>query len=581
MKTATRKFCARIDEAFQLLKDHAKEEARTLFFQLVAESSDNIEEILQLGNLARHLGEKVAAINLYAEAVIQYPENAGYLNDLAQAYLDNDMLEKAEELLQKAIDTNPDFYLSYIKLSYIAIRNQSFSTAVEILEKARALKPSEPDIYFNLISALNHVGRTEDACRYAKKLIKLQPGKAENYHLMGRVLTGLGQFEEAETSFKKAISMDRTLGYSYIDIASIKKYTEKDSAFIKQAEKALKMSMPATYRSAIHFSLGKMYSDCGKWDEAFQHYQRGNLIAKPAVYERAPYDVYNKTHKVFTGKFLEEHRTAGNDTETPVFVVGMPRSGTTLIERIIASHPQGAGAGELKAIAHVNYEICPNDKLDRYRSALTASVKDGGIEKGIDYYLKILRDQREDASRVVDKMPNNFIFLGLIHLMFPRAKIINVIRSPLDVCLSCYFQAFESIDWANDFESLVEQYGLYRKAIDYWRKVLPDNTIIDIEYEKLTADPEVEARKLIEGIGLQWDDSCLEFYKKKSAVITASVWQVRQPVYSSSRKRWMNYAKHIEELANGLQAYLNNDEIEELKRQGVKLKKKWRLNPFA
>lgn len=571
----------RIDYALTCLDKEDKAQAQNIFIQLLDSPVEDNENLSLLANLATKLGEKVAAINLYVELVKNNPDNTGYMDSLAQAYIDNNMLLEAEQLLGRIIEHDPKFYLPYVRLSYIAIQNQSYSSAVELLETAVHIKPGESSIYINLVSALTHAGRQEEAYKYAKKLLRLEPKMAESYHMMGRILNELGQFDEAVSYFEKAIRINRTFGYSYSDLASAKKFSSDDADFIARAEKSLNYSMPPEHRIAIHFSLGKMYNDCGEWDRAFEHYQQGNLINRPAVLEKPYHEVFNKTHKFFNNRFFQKNTASGNDTECPVFVVGMPRSGTTLVEQIIASHPRAAGAGELNVIAEVNYAICPDEKNETFKKALTRVIEHGQLPEYARTYLDVLCKGREDALRIVDKMPNNFVFLGLIHLLFPNARIIHCIRSPLDVSLSCYFQQFRSIEWSFDLAWIVEQYRFYRKAMAYWKKNLPENTILDVEYEKLITNPELESRRLIEGIGLSWDSACLEFHNKKRTVNTASVWQVRQPVYTSSRRRWVNYAGHIGILANDLQEFLDDEDIAELEKRGVKLKKKWRLNPFA
>ena len=567
-----------IEDAFKLLRKQRKNEAQAIFFQFLDQAIDDVEDITQLGNLAMQLGEKVFAINFFAEVVQQYPENTVYLNNLAQAYIDNEMFSQAEEQLKKATDINPDFYLSYAKLGYIALKHGNFSVAVELLEKTINLKPGVSTAYINIISALNQTGRQEEAYQYAKKLLRLEPDMVDTYYLLGKILNSLGRFDEARSNFEKAIRLDRTFGGAYWELVAVKNFSSADNAFKKQAEKALQMSMPAERRAAIHFSLGKVYNDCKDWEKAFEHYKQANLICKPAIKNKFYLEIFNKTHKFFVKNLFQKTEKLGSNSEIPVFVVGMPRSGTTLIEQIIASHPDGGGAGELSVIRDINYRICPEEKLSDFKQELAKSLDKELLNEYIDTYLDVLCSTREDPRRIVDKMPENFIFLGLIHLLFPKAHIINAVRSPLDVCLSCYFQYFQSLDWSYDLKLIADQYKFYKKVMAYWKKVLPENSIIDVHYEKLTSDPEIESKKLIEGLGLQWDPSCLEFYKRKRAVNTASLWQVRQPVYTSSNKRWINYAQHLEALANELQEYLDEDDIEELKKRGIKLKKKWRLN---
>lgn len=571
---------AQVQSAVQFLNKGETSAAQEVFDQIKDLPYDDVAAMVKLGVLASQLGEYVAAINVYTHLVEEYPDNASYLDSFAHACMNNGLYPQAESLFKKAIEINPEMHNPYMQLGYIAILQSRFSEAIGPLEKALMLKPSNPIIYTNLIIALTQAGKLDDAYKHAQKLIRLQPKKAEGYHSLGVVLKKLGRFDEAVTSFEKAIRLNKTLGTSYYDLVSSKKFSSDDIDFIKDTEKILQSSMPVKERAAIHFALGKIYNDCKEWGKAFEHYKQANVIGKPALLDTTGVDVFNKTHKVYTTKFFEQNAGLGSESETPVFVIGMPRSGTTLIEQIIRSHPEGAGAGELSEIEAVSKNICPVDKLNSYRQKLDKILNAEMIEQHAESYLKVLRHSREDASRIVDKMPDNFIFIGLIKTLFPKAHIIHAVRSPIDTCLSCYFMPFRGLSWTNDLSWIAERYVWYRKAMDYWTSVLPEGEIIEVNYDELVADPESQSKRLIESIGLEWDPVCLEFYKESSAVSTASFWQVRQPIYTSSSKRWINYAQYIEPLVTGMSAYLGDDDMEELEKHGIKFKKKWYSNIF-
>lgn len=576
-----------IKQSLYYLKKGSQNEAQAVFNQIVSQQSiddiNNIKDVnslMQLGALASQLGEKLAAINVFSRLVEMCPESSVYLDNLAQAYIDNDMLYSAETALKEAIVLNSELHLPYIRLAALFNTGGKYSDAVMLLEKAMKLKPSDSNIYKNIVMALTYSDRQDEAYGYAQKLIRLEPKAAENYHLLGKVLSGTGHFDEALSNFKKAIQLDATYGEAYYDFASIKKLSSEDSALIRQAEKSLQTGMPAYKRACIHFSLGKMFDDCENWGKAFEHFRQGNLIGKPAVEDKTLSLVFNKTHAAYSKKLFKKFEVIGNNSEIPVFIVGMPRSGTTLIEQILASHPECDSAGELIEIDLIQKHICSYDNLNQYKRELTKSMNAEAMSKYAEQYLQVLGNTKNSAKRVINKMPDNFLHLGLINLLFPKAHIIHVVRSPLDTCLSCYFQYFNSVPWANDLSWISMHYKLYKRAMAYWKKELPEGKVIEVHYEELVADIEYQARRLIDSIGLQWDPACLEFYKRKGNISTASVWQARQPVYTSSRKRWVNYAFHIESLANELQEYLDADDLGELKNMGVKLKKKWYLNIF-
>lgn len=573
--TNNKDISTQIQNAIQCFNKGDKVSAQSAFDQIKDLPSDDVGALVQLGSLAYQLGENVAAINIYTRLTDEYPDNAGYLHDLARAYIDSSMLQQAEQLLNKAIEINPEMHSAYINLGYIYILRNNFVDAVEPLKKAVKLKSSDPIAYKNLITALTQSGETEEAYSCAKKLVRLQPKMAEAYHMLGVILKRFGRFDEASTNFEKAIRLNNIFGYSYFDLASSKKFSEADQAFIKKTEKVLLTSMPANDRTSIHFALGKIYNDCKQWDKSFEHYKQANLIGRPAVQDRISYDVFNKTHKSYTKKLFQKIDSIGNTSDVPVFVVGMPRSGTTLIEQIISSHPEGAGAGELTDIETIHSSIFPSDNLNSYKQELNKILTPETIAEHTGTYLNILQQTNEEASKIVNKMPENYLFIGFIHALFPNARFIHAVRSPIDTCLSCYFIPFRSVLWASDLEWIAERYVFYRKAMEYWKSVLPEGVITDVCYEDLVADPETQSKRLIDSIGLEWDPACLEFYKDKRTVETASLWQVRQPIYTSSSKRWLKYAKHIEQLVTGLKDHLTDEDIQELENQGVSMKKKW------
>jgi hypothetical protein len=285
---------------------------------------------------------------------------------------------------------------------------------------------------------------------------------------------------------------------------------------------------------------------------------------------------YQSAKNNYTQSLIQQTDTYGSDSEIPVFVVGMPRSGTTLIEQVIASHPGAAGAGELLDIGKIHAHIClrGENSASGTNEALTKTSLTGYANA----YLEELKKTREHAIRIVDKMPDSTVSLGLIYKLFPAARIIHAMRNPLDTCLSCYFQAFAGIPETYDMEWLGQRYRVYREAVNHWKALLPEGTILDVSYEQVVQDFETQAHRIIDFCDLPWDDRCLEFYKKSRPIVTASVWQARQPVYTTSSKRWVNYAKYLGPLAEQISDYLDKGDIAELEKHGVMLKRKWGLS---
>jgi tetratricopeptide (TPR) repeat protein len=561
-----------IQKAFQLIKKDKKTEAEDIFQKIISIETDDVGEIVERGKLAMELDENVHALNYFGKAVELQPENDNYIYLLAIANVRIGNLAHAASLSQKVIEKNPKRYEAYAILGMRALEVGDFSDAAKFYEKAIQLKSSDPTPYGDVIIALRRIGRHEDALKYAKKLLRLD-SSANSYIPISRVLIELGRVDEAIPYLEKAIQVDRACGSAYYDLASTRKFSATDDKLIKKAEKVLQQSVPIDQRSFIHFSLGKMYDDCKEWGKAFEHYRQGNLLGKSAVEKTWIAEQYKAAKKAYSKSFIQQADRYGSDSDVPVFIFGMPRSGTTLTEQIIASHPQGAGAGELRAIGKMHQKICTDGKISA--KELENNLRKEALVEYANDYLKILHSASENAERIADKQPYNYLFLGLMYKLFPNARFIHTVRNPLDTCLSCYFQSFTHAQETYDLEWLGKSYRLYREVIDHWKKLLPEGTILDVHYEEVVQDFEKQSRRIIDFCDLPWDASCLEFYKTSRPIVTASLWQVRQPIYSTSRKRWINYAKHLGPLANEISDYLDEEDIAELEKHGVKINRKW------
>jgi hypothetical protein len=326
----------------------------------------------------------------------------------------------------------------------------------------------------------------------------------------------------------------------------LRKMSPADAPWRDAAERVLARGLPAAHAVNLHHALGKYYDDVDDRDAAFHHHRRGNELARAS---RSRYDRAEMTQRVtrtlaaFDRHALAALRPGGLASERPVFVVGMPRSGTSLTEQILASHPEVHGAGELL------YWILAADA----EHAASAEKRAATIAELGRAYLEGLTTQSPDASRVVDKLPVNFRNIGLIHAALPGARFIHLERNSLDTCLSIYFQGFSaSHSYATDFGDLAHYYHEYRRLMAHWRAVLPPQTLLDVRYEDLVDDPESWSRRMLAHIGLPWDPRCLEFHRTHRPVLTASNWQVRQPISKGSVDRWRRYERFIGPLREAL-----------------------------
>ena len=564
------KLLADIRQASLELKKGRRPDALLIYHEVRQRAGTRAPVQFELGRLCEEIGDIDQAITHYKIATEEAPEVPAYQATLGVAYLNAHEPQNAFDTLQQAMALNPDMPDVLHGLGAYYMQRADYEQAADYLERACKLKPSDAGVRCNLASTLRELNRHDEALVHAQKAVKLNDAEPGTHLALCNVLTETGRIDEAVRHLERVVRQHKNFGFAYDVLARIKKFSNADLAFINNTEKLLKRGMPAKQRYSLHFALGKMNDDCGRYDEAFAHYEQANLLRKSDYDVGIDAQLLKDMKKAFTASSLRSFALQGNDSAQPVFIVGMPRSGTTLMERIIASHPHGAGAGELPEMPRLGKEIFPADDRRRPAARARAQLTASKINEYADSYLNVLRQGRPEARRIVDKMPSNFYFVGLIMSIFPNATIIHAIRHPLDICLSCYFQNFASLPWSNEFRSIASIYSIYRDAMDYWRQVLPDGKILDVEYEKLVEDPEHHARRMLDACGLEWDDIVLDFFRQKNVVRTASIAQTRMPIYKSSKMRWTNYETHLGELARDLSEYLEGDR-ELLAEHGIEL----------
>ena len=554
-----RKLIAEIGQAAQSLRAGRRGDALIVYQDIAGRAGRHAGVQLQLGALCEELGDVDQAITHYVVAVEETPGNVENLATLGVAYLNAQELEKAHETLGQAAAIDPDRADVQHGLGVICLKRSDYENAAVHLQRACELKPRDAAARNNLAVTLVNLDRHDEALAHAEKAVKLDPSNPLATITKSEVLAQLGDMEAATKVAEQVVRKHPRFGGAYDHLARIRKFTDRDAPLIRKAEKALDHGMPPKDRWGLLYALGKMHDDCGHHDEAFAYYEQASRLKDRN--DKPGWDPKQQQAlaKVFSAKAVESMAKDGHASQQPVFVVGMPRSGTTLIERIIATHPDGAGAGELTAMLDIGYDLFPTadprQGIRRVREEFTAAK----MQELAEGYLAILRQGNGGAARIVDKMPGNAQFLGLIKVLFPNATIIHAIRNPLDTCLSCYFQNFSHVRWADNLATIGRTYANYRAAMDLWRAVLPEGSVLDVRYEDLVEDPESGARRMLEACGLGWDASVLDFHRNKGVVRTASVAQTRQPIYKTSRARWMNYAAHLGPLVAEIAPYLEDD----------------------
>ena len=549
------------------IKD-AQKIADALALQLITDS----QLFFLLAEIYHRIGFLANAVQFYAKSLLIKPDNPIVMASLAMAHIAMGQYSEAEHLLSQALVINGNCVEAVIAKSHLLLATDHHQAAIEWLEKAVKLGGADATVFTNLPIALALSGRHLEALDYAEKGYRRFPKNPKILYALARIYNAVGRTQEAERLLIKAIQIQPSYGPAYQQLSASRKFTSQDTPLSRQAEAQLHENLPVEFKTDLLFALGKMYDDIGNFDNAFLYFQQGNQLLRQPEKPKNDADLVSCQKKLLSvaSRTKDIYR---NPSSTPIFIVGMPRSGTSLIEQIIASHPQAAGAGELTDIRQIAIAL---HALPKHKTLLGHTFSMPNKETWQQYsekYLTVLCANREDASRITDKLPENYRFLGLINLLFPNARILHVIRHPLDTCLSCYFQSFVGLPWTNDLQWIAETYRDYRQTMDEWKKLLPAGKIVDINYEQLIAEPELQTKHLIEACALDWDPACLEYFTNNRSVQTASAWQVRQPIYQTSTMRWTKYAPHLHELANALSEFLQDDR-ELLEQHGIQLKHK-------
>jgi tetratricopeptide (TPR) repeat protein len=528
----------------------------------------------QLGNILGELGRHDDAIVCYRSAITLKPDNPLVHNNLGVALKELGDLDDAVACYRKALAFRPDFAEAHYNLGVALQALELVDEAADSYRSAIGLKPDWAMAHNNLGNALKEQGRLDDAAACYRRAIDVQPDYPGTYNNLGTVLKDQGRIGDAMASFQRAIALKpdfvealNNLGAAlkdqgrfneaiaahqkallsgpdantYYELSSCRKFTPADRPLIAKMTALVEDSRISSHnRSLLHFALGKIFDDLAEYETAIGHFDEANRLGRGKTRFDGPAfaAMVDWLIETFPKDALTAH--AASDSQLPVLIVGMPRSGTTLAEQILASHPQVAAGGEL------NFWLQRSDWVGRRRiGQLDAAAEQSAIRD----YLALLTGISSDALRVTDKMPYNFLFLGLIHRLFPAARIIHCRRNAIDTALSLYFNRFgKTQEFTFSRDDIVFYYRHYDRLMRHWRAVLPASRFLEIDYEKLVADQEAVSRRMVAFCGLEWDGACLDFYRTGRPVTTASARQVRQPVYRSSVERWRRYEPWLGEL---------------------------------
>lgn len=512
-----------------------------------SESSTHLDE-LNLAIQYQHSGQLDRSIEILQRVLAMDPHHVEANYALGMLYHKVDRNDLAVPLLKKTAALRPKLFDAALNLGIVQRRAGLLADAQASLEQAVAIKPTSSKAHVTLGLVLVDRNDIDGAERLFKRAAALQPLNAEAHAQLGFVHKSRGELPQAATCYRKAVALNPQYGEAHRGLAYLQKYRAYDQD-IELMEKVYRApATPESERMLLGFALGKIFDDLQQFDKAFEYLEEGNRLKRKtfsfSLANNA--ELFAQHRRIFTREFIDREQSHASADATPIFVLGMPRSGTSLVEQILASHPDVHGAGE------VDYMRTVTDAAQRltgrpFPQGLD-TIAPGALHSAADAYLEKLKSDAGGAARVTDKLPHNFLRIGLIKAVLPNATIIHCDRDPLDNCLSIFQHYFSGHHgYASNLEELGGYYLLYEELMAYWHELLPRG-IYRLNYERLTTDTETEVRRLLEHCNLPFHSACLDFHKTERVVNTPSAAQVREPMYKNSVARWKNYERHLQPL---------------------------------
>jgi tetratricopeptide (TPR) repeat protein len=490
-------------------------------------------------------GRVPLAITHFKRAIDLRPGAAMFQHNLGLALEQQSRDFEAIAAFRRALGLDQDIAEAWAHLGRLLFQHGQPEEASRCYERAATLHPDPTIAAFNQAEALIQQGNAPEAEECLRRAILAEPRSDVAYQVLGVLLQRCGRFDEAIECLERAIELQPKRISAYSSLLLGKKIGRDDDRLIERMSALVAdPALAARDRSRLHFALGKAFDDLGDCETAIGHFDRAHEIEAEEM-RRAGRPFDRRGHKAgvdwtiggFTADFFARHGAEGSDSNLPVLIVGMPRSGTTLVEQILSSHPDVGAAGELSFWT---------DRRAFAGAVLSGAVRSGQLRQAADDYLALLRAVSLASRRITDKMPANFMMLGLIHLTLPNARIVHLRRDPIDTCLSIWSTPFGNpLDFVHERTDLVFYYEQYVRLMAHWRAVIPPDRLFEIDYEALVAEPERLTREIVGFCGLGWDDACLRHEGNKHLIMTPSIWQARQPVYRAAVGRGQRYEKWL------------------------------------
>lgn len=528
-------------------------------YQLILQQQPgHVESLVYLAMILFQAGKTEEAAKCCQSALALRPDDPEIHFNLALCLHSLGRLDEAAVHYRQTVTIRPNFPPAWNNLGNVLCAMERYDEAIECLHEAVRQQPTHGEPCYNLGNAYREDGQPAEAVKWCREALRLKPVYSKAQFVAGIALLELGKTKEAELHLREAMRQGSKYSISLLNLAANGLYTENDPSVDELRARLASDKLELLDRSHLHSAIANILDQAGRYDEAFAHFTEANCLrlqhlrGTGKVYDAVAHgQLTDRIIALFTAGYFDRIRGFGVDSDQPIFIVGMPRSGSTLVEQILACHPDIDGAGELPDLPNMVARLPERwGGTEKYPECILRLDAAASRELA-EAYLRRLRRLTRPARRITDKLLGNFHHLGLIATLFPKARVIHCSRHPLDVCVSCYIQFFKGLEFTWNFADLAQHYRDYERLMAHWRRLLP-LPILDVVYEDVVADPEGQSRRLVEFCGVDWDERCLRFHESERAVRTVSKLQVRRPVYASSIGRWRRYAAHLAPLCAAL-----------------------------
>jgi tetratricopeptide (TPR) repeat protein len=568
-----------LNDIAQLINNKKYEQAISDLHNYLLESQDDADALYLLSRAQYSIGNAALALENLSKSLLILPNRPGGNALMAKIHFSLKQIEQALFFCDAELKQTENNLDALVLKGYIlATHYQKGDEAIEVLEKALSYKPSLHQAHAHMALALATAGRLDEAVKHGLKAIKIAPKEAAYHQNVGNIYLQLGNRNEAIKYLTKSCTLNPDFGQAFYNLSRVQNFTERDRQMIHRMENALGHAMPVISRQYFHFALGKAYDDLGECDNAFTNYCHGNRLVHTNYDKKKHNRIEKFIKRSYKPKISDKPQISSKHKQKPIFIVGMPRSGSTLIDQVLAAHPRVHSIGESSLLSNIAIKHSDTNiftfpfgiqHINNKEKSFLANEYLAAISEGIS----------NKITHIVNKQLENFVLLGLIASTFPNAKVIHAKRHPLDTCISCYFQNFEHIHdiaWSFNLSNIGHYYHRYHEIMKHWRHAL-SMQILDVQYEKMVDDFESSTRRILEFCELEWDPQVLDFDTQKRTVRTASLVQVREPIYTRSVARWRKYAKHLSPLVDSLGELLEFDR-EEIEKAGLTLKPRSRFS---